>query len=259
MSGIRLEANAHVVTSTTNSVKNLTRCIHQTGIDIDDLVPVFLAASESTLSKRQKELGVVIVDIGAGSTTVAVYEDGGLISSSVIPVGAEHITNDIAIGLRTSIDVAEKIKLEYGSCLKEDVLKDEKIDISHLTKMEGQIVSRDHIVQIIEARMYEIMSLVYEELSKVNRAGMLPSGAILTGGGSKIAGIVGFTKEVLGLPVQVGYPVEFGGLRDRVDDPSFATACGLLLWGMKSDKVGNIFSQISLKYFNIIINLLIWK
>ena len=244
MTGIRLEANTHVVTSTGNVVKNLTRCVHQAGIDIDDLIPNVLASSEAVLSKKQKELGVVLIDIGAGSTSVSVYEEGSLLMAEVLPVGADHITNDLAIGLRTSVDVAEKIKIEYGSCLQSDVKTDEKIDLSHLVGMD-QVVLRKQVVQIIEARMYEILSLVYEELRKVNRAGMLPAGAVLIGGGAKLAGVVDFTKEVLGLPVQVGYPVEFGGLRDRVDDPGFATVCGLLLWSMKSGKSENIFSRIS--------------
>ena len=246
MSGIRLEANAHIISTATNHVRNLTRCVHQTGIDIDDLVPIYLAASESTLSKRQKELGVVLIDIGSGSTSVVVYEEGGIVSSVVLPVGAGHITNDLAIGLRTSVDVAEKIKIEYGSCLKSDVTGDEHIDVSHLTGFDEQTLSRMQVVQIIEARMYEILSLVYEELRKVSRAGMLPAGAVITGGGAKLAGIVDFTKDVLGLPVQVGYPIEFGGLRDRVDDPGFATVTGLLLWGMKSDRNTGLLSQISL-------------
>ncbi len=142
------------------------------------------------------------------------------------------------------MEVAEKIKMEYGSCLQGDVKTDEKIDLSHLVGMD-QVVQRKQVVQIIEARMYEILSLVYEELRKINRAGMLPAGAVLVGGGAKLAGIVDFTKEVLGLPVQIGYPIEFGGLRDRVDDPAFATVCGLLMWSMKSGKSDNIFSQIS--------------
>lgn len=244
MRGIRLEANAHIVSSTGNVINNLTRCVHQAGIDIDDLVPVFLASSESILSKRQKELGVVHIDIGGGSTTVSVYEEGSLLLSKVLPIGAGHITNDLAIGLRTSIDVAEKIKVDYGSCLMSDVMDDEKIDISEIAKMDDIIISRKQVVQIIEARMYEILSMVYEELQSIHRAGMLPAGAILTGGGAKLSGLVSFAKDTLGLPVQIGYPVEFGGLKDRIDDPRYATVTGLLLWAMKSGK-RSMFSNLS--------------
>jgi len=245
MSGIRLEAHAHIVTTTTNTVRNLTRCIHQTGIDIDDLVPVFLAASESTIGKKQKELGIINIDFGGGSTSIAIYEEGSLLSSTVIPIGSSHITNDLAIGLRTSVDVAEKIKIEYGSCLLDDAKENDKIDISHLSSLDNHIISRKQVVQIIQARIEEILSFVYQELQKVNKAGMLPAGAILTGGGAKLAGLVDFTKELLGLPVQIGYPIEFGGLKDRIDDPEFATVTGLLLWSMKSGRNSNIWSQIS--------------
>ena len=234
MSGIKLEVNAYVITAASHVVRNLTRCVHQTGVDIDDIIPDFLAASEIVLSKRQKELGVVMVDIGSGTTSLAVYEEGNILHSSVLPIGASHITNDIAIGLRTSIDTAEKLKLEYGSCISSDIKKDDKIDLAQLSKMEDHTVSRYQVGQIIEARMMEIFSHVYDELRKIDRAGMLPAGVIITGGGAKLPGVVDLAKNTLGLPAQVGFPLEVDGMTDRIDDPSFACAAGLLVWGAKT-------------------------
>jgi len=240
MSGIKLEVNAYVITAASHAVKNLTRCVHQTGIDVDDLIPDFLASSEVVLSKRQKELGVVMIDIGGGTVSLVVYEEGNIIHSAVLPVGANHITNDIAIGLRTSIDMAEKLKLEYGSCLSEDISKNEKIDLSKISKTEDHVISRYQLGQIIEARMTEIFQLVYEELRKIDRAGMLPAGAIITGGGAKLPGIVDLAKSTLGLPAQVGFPLNLEGMTDKVDDPSFACAVGLIYWGAKTGS--NIYS-----------------
>jgi len=240
MSGIKLEVNAYVITAATHVVKNLTRCVNQTGVDIDDIIPDYLASSEIVLSKRQKELGVIMIDIGGGTVSLVVYEEGNILNSAVLPIGANHITNDIAIGLRTSIDMAEKLKLEYGTCISSDIAKDEKIDLSQLSNMEDHVVSRYQIGQIIEARMMEIFSLVYDELRKIDRAGMLPAGAIITGGGAKLPGIVDLAKNTLGLPAQVGFPLDVDGMTDTIDDPSFACAVGLLVWGTKTE--GNPYS-----------------
>lgn len=240
MTGIKLEVNAYVITAATHAVKNLTRCVHQTGLDIDDIVPGYLSASEVVLSKRQKELGVVMVDIGGGTVSMVVFEEGNILHSAVLPVGANHITNDIAIGLRTSIDMADKLKLKFGTCISADVSRDEKIDLSKLSEMEDHAVSKYQIAQIIEARMTEIFSLVYEELRKIDRAGMLPAGAIITGGGAKLPGVVDLAKATLGLPAQVGFPLELEGMTDQIDDPSFACASGLAVWGAKTDS--NLYS-----------------
>ena len=234
MSGIKLEVNAYIITAATHVIKNLTRCVHQTGIDIDDIIPGYLASSEVVLSKRQKELGVVMIDIGGGTTSVVVYEEGNILHSAVLPIGANHITNDIAIGLRTSIDTAERLKIEYGTCDISAINREEKINLAELNKMEDHAVSKYQVAQIIEARMMEIYSLVYDELRKIDRAGMLPAGAIITGGGSKLPGIVDLAKNTLGLPAQVGFPMEVDGMNKKVDDPTFSCAVGLIIWGLKT-------------------------
>ena len=230
MNGVRLEVNALVIGGTSPFMRNLAKCIQRCGIDIDELVFAPLAAAKAVLTKRQKELGVVVVDIGKEVTGIAIYEDGGILNSTVLPVGAGHITNDIAIGLRTSIDVAEKVKLEYGIALSGEVSKKDKVNLADIDSNEEGEFSRRYVSEIIEARVEEIFSMVNKELRKMDRSGMLPAGVVITGGGAKMPGVVGLAKNVLKLPAQVGYPIELNGVIDRVDDPSFATVIGLVLW-----------------------------
>jgi len=203
-------------------------------VDIDDIIPTCLAFPESVLSKRQKELGVVAVDIGSGGTAVTVFEEGMMLHTAIIPVGGENVTNDIAIGLRTSIDTAEKIKIEYGSCVPEDVNERETIDLSLLSKIDMQKVSKKTMVEIIEARYQEIFLLVKEELKKIHRDGMLPAGVVLTGAGSKMSGVIDLARDTLNLPVQIGFPQNFDGIVDKIDDPAYATAIGLIHWGSRA-------------------------
>ncbi|MDD5464061.1 MAG: cell division protein FtsA [Candidatus Moranbacteria bacterium] len=233
MKGVRLEVDALVIESNSSHIKNISKCAYQANIEIDDLVLEPLAAAKAVLSKKQKELGVVLINIGGGTTSLAVYEEGDLVHTAIIPVGAGHITNDIAIGLRTSIDVAEKIKLEYGSALSRDTNKKEGIDLAQIDSGEEGVVSRFHIAEIIEARFEEIFLLVQKELKLIGKAGLLPSGAVLVGGGAKMTHTADLAKEILGLPVQIGFPLGLGGVLDKVDDPSFATAAGLVLWSQQ--------------------------
>ena len=235
MTGIRLEVDALIMAAPQAAMRNIMKCIHQAGIDVDDFVPSMLAAAEAVLSRREKELGVAVVDIGGGSVNIAVYEEGALLHTAVLTVGAGHVTNDIAIGLRTSVDTAEKVKVEYGTCIASEVGANEVLDLSLLSHVDTQQVSRQLLAQIIEARMQEIFDLVARELRKINRDGLLPAGVVLTGGGVKIPGCVETAKQILNLPVQVGYPVEVEGVVDNIDDPSYATVIGLLLWGMHNE------------------------
>ncbi|MCK5332436.1 cell division protein FtsA [Candidatus Parcubacteria bacterium] len=230
MNGVRLEINALIIEGMAPYIKNLYKCVQRCGIDIDDLVFAPLAAAKAVLSKRQKELGVVEIDIGKSSTGVSVFEDGGIIHSVVVPIGAGHITNDIAIGLRTSIDIAEKIKIEYGTTLVKEVNKKDRIDLSKISKDEEGIFTRKYIAEIVEARMEEIFTMVDKELKKADRSAMLPAGAVITGGGAKMTGAIQIAKEVLRLPAQIGFPMELNGIVDRVDDPSFVTSVGLIAW-----------------------------
>ncbi|MBD3270307.1 cell division protein FtsA, partial [Candidatus Peregrinibacteria bacterium] len=168
MTGIRLEVEAHIITGLVPTIKNVEKCVLQAGVDIDDIIPSCLASAEAVLSKRQKELGVVVIDIGCGGTSVSVFEEGTTLHTAVIPVGGENVTNDIAIGLRTSIDTAEKIKIEYGTCTPQDVNEREIIDLSLVSKIDTQKVAKKHMAEIIEARYHEIFVLVKEELARIN-------------------------------------------------------------------------------------------
>ncbi|MFA6305430.1 MAG: cell division protein FtsA [Candidatus Gracilibacteria bacterium] len=249
MTGIRLEVETHIITGFDPTIKNLEKCVLQSGVDIDDIIPNSLAPSEAVLSKRQKELGVAVVDIGCGGTSVTVFEDGSLLHTSMIPIGGENVTNDIAIGLRTSIDTAEKLKIEYGSVIPEDVNDREVIDLSLLSKIDVHVVSKRQVVEIIQARYHEILLLVKDELARIHRDGMLPAGAILTGAGAKMPGIIDLAREILNLPAQIGFPQNYDGVVDKIDDPAYATTIGLLIWGSRFE--GRPHSGMGLKGINL--------
>jgi cell division protein FtsA len=244
MSGVRLEVDSLIIEGSSPFIKNINKCVEQAGIEIEELVLSPLAASKATLNKRQKELGVILIDIGAGTTSIAVFEEDDLLHTAIIPLGGSHITNDIAIGLRTSIEVAEKVKLEYGNALSKEISKKEDIDLSQIDSNEEGIVSRHHVAEIIEARLEEIFLMVNKELKLIGREKLLPAGAVITGGSAKIPGVVDLAKNVLGLPAQIGFPIPLGGLVDKVDEPSFVTAVGLILWELENIPTGkrNLFS-----------------
>lgn len=233
MTGIRLEVEAHIITGHVQHVKNIEKCVDQAGVDIDGMVPATIAASEAVLTKRQKELGVAVLDIGAGCTSLAVFEEGSILHSVTLPIGGESVTNDIAIGMRTSIDTAEKIKIEFGSVLPSEVAEREMIDLSSVSKVDTQTVSKRYMAEIMQARYFEIFTLVKEELQKIGRSGMLPAGVLLTGAAVKAPGVLDLVRDVLGLPVQMGFPVDIGGVIEKVDDPAYATALGTLVWGIR--------------------------
>ena len=230
MSGIRLEVDTQIIQASVPFIKNLTKCILQAGLEIDDLVLAPLAAAQAVLTKKQKELGVALIDLGGGTSGLVVFEEGDLITSTILPVGSMHITNDLAIGLRTSVDTAEKVKLQYGQAEVREVKKDIDIDLAKIDRQEEGKVSTKHIAEIIEARSEEIFDLINKELKKIGKDGQLPAGAILTGGGAKLPGIVELAKKHLRLPVSIGMPSSVTTVIDRVDDPSYATAVGLVSW-----------------------------
>lgn len=239
MTGIRLEVEAHIITAQASAVKNLDKCLYQTGIDAEEIVPSILSCAESVLDRKQKELGVVLIEIGATCTNMAVFEEDSVIYSSIIPVGGEHVTNDLAIGLRCAIDTAEKVKIEYGTCLPDDVNAREEIDLTQISKTDVHAVSKHHAAKIIEARYHEIFMMVRDELSKIGREGMLPGGAILCGGAVKMPGTVDLARETLALPAQIGFPKDLEGIVDRIDDPSFAHLAGLLHFANRYGSTGS--------------------
>lgn len=230
MKGVRLELEALAIEISSPHIKSLIKCIEQSGVEVTDLILEPLASAKAILNNKQKELGVALVDIGGATTSLAVFEEGELLHAAILPIGSNHVTNDIAIGLRTSIEVAEKIKLEYGIADPDEVNRKEEIDLSKIDSSESGVVSRHHVAEIIQARIEEIFGMVNKELKIIGKVGLLPAGVVLTGGGAKLSQIAVLAKESLRLPIQIGFPIQLGGITDKVDDPSFATAVGLLLW-----------------------------
>ena len=251
MTGIRLEVEAHIIAAQTGALKNLEKCLYQTGVDTEEMVPSGLACAESVLDRRQKELGCVLIEIGSSSTNIAVFEEGAIIYSTVLKVGGENVTNDLAIGLRTSIETAEKIKIEYGTCLPKEVSDREEIDCTQISKTDSHRVPKSQVAKIIEARYHEIFILVRDELTRIGRAGMLPSGAILCGGAVKIPGCIDLAREALQLPCQIGSPSDLEGIVDRVDDPSFATAVGLVHFANRFGAPGRLFGGVDFDFRKI--------
>ncbi len=244
MSGVRLEAEAHIITGSSTAMRNLAKCVNEIGVQINGLVFSGLAAAEAVLSETEKELGVCLVDIGGGTTSLAIFIDSSLAYSAVLPVGAKNITNDLAIGLRVSLETAEKIKLALSNKPKEKLLegmnKEEKVkDEINLKKLgiEGEIerVSYKTLTEgIIRPRLNEIFSLVGEELKKSGYGGATPAGIVLCGGGAKTVGVVEASKRILSLPVRIAEVNKLSGLVDDISGPAYAVAHGLILYGLKN-------------------------
>ncbi|MAG28750.1 cell division protein FtsA [bacterium] len=250
MNGVRLEVEAQIIEGQSAHIKNVTKAVSLSGIGIDDLVLASLASSESTLTERQKDLGVAMVNIGAATTSVLVFEEGDILLVKVLPVGAAHITNDVAIGLRTNIDVAELIKIQYGSTLSAVGSSADEVQISQINEQEEGTFSRKYLAEIIEARVEEIFNLVDKELKTVNRSGKLPAGAILTGGGAKLPGVIDVAKRVFRLPAAIGAPIGVDSAIDKLSNPEYTTAVGLVLWGHANHEASRKpFSSIGIKGF----------
>lgn len=247
MTGVRLEVNALIIQGLSSQIKNLTKCVYRTGLDIDDLVLSILANSEAVLSSRQKELGVCLINIGGSTTSIVTFEEGDVIHTAVLPIGSDHITSDVAIGLRVSIDMAEKVKIEYGSAVPDEINKKEEIDLRDFGEEEKHLVSKRYIAEIIEARVEEIFEKCDKELKKIGRSGLLPGGIVLTGGGAKLYGLVEVAKKKFKLPAGLGVSHDLISTVDKVHDLSFSTALGLVLWGgqMYTQDKGSFGKMIS--------------
>ena len=240
MSGVRLEVETQIIMGLSAQIKNLTKCIYRTGIDIEDLVFSILATSEAVLTNKQKELGVAVLNIGNSTTSLAVFENGDVLHTAVLPVGAGHVTNDLAIGLRTSVETAEIVKLDQAQAMSDGVSKRDEVDLNKYSDEEkkGTFVYRKDIVDITEARMEEIFAIVERELKTIDRDGKLPAGLVLTGGGAKLPLVIDLAKEFFKLPVFLGLPTEKSFPIDKLNDPEFTTALGLVIWASR-DVINN--------------------
>jgi cell division protein FtsA len=232
ISGVRLEARVHIVSASVSSAQNIIKCANRTGLNVADIVLQQLASAEAVLSEEEKELGVALVDIGGGTTDIAVFLRGAIAHTAVIAVGGNQITQDIATGLRTPQAEAEKIKIKYGCALSSMVEKDETIEVPSVGDRKPRILPRQLLTEIIEPRVEEIFSLVQREIQKTGTEDLLASGLVITGGSTLLEGMPELAEDVVGLPIRRGLPQRgIGGLVDVVKSPMYATGVGLVLYG----------------------------
>lgn len=251
MSGVRLECKVHIVTGAVTSAQNIVKCAQRCDISVSDIVLEQLASSYAVLSEDEKDLGVALIDIGGGTTDIALFMNGSIQHTSVIAIGGQHFTNDIAIGLRTPQESAESIKKRYGTaCLRADHL-DELIEVPSIGNRPDRMLKRQILAEILEPRVRETFEMIAREIERVRLTELLTSGLVLTGGSSLLPGMVEIAEEVLQLPVRLGIPRGVGGLMDVVKSPIYATAVGLVLYGAQhceqrhfKVKDENIYSKV---------------
>jgi cell division protein FtsA len=233
MSGVRLEAKVHIVTGAATSAQNIVKCCNRTGLNVAEMVLAPLAAADAVLSDEERELGVVLLDVGGGTTDIAIYHDGAVKHTAVVGIGGNHVTNDIAAGLRTPFNDAERIKQRHGCARASMVPADERVEVPSVAGKGAGSVSRQILCEIIEPRLDEIFELVQKEVAKSGFEGALTSGIVITGGSMLLPGAVEMAERSFGLPVRLGVPAHVRGLVDIIGSPTYATGVGLVLHGMK--------------------------
>jgi cell division protein FtsA len=231
MHGFRLDVETHVITAAVTSVQNLVKCVRSIGIDIDDLVLEPIASSEAVLTEDEKQAGVIMADIGGGTTDISVFKDGSIYHTSVLPVAGYQITRDVAIGLGLPFDVAEQMKKKYGSVMP---IYDAKSQEENPMSSDSHGASYQDLCEIIRARVDEILRLIVLELPQSEYQALVPAGLVLTGGASNLCGIEALGAEILQMPVRVGGPINMPNLPEALNDPAYATSVGIMLWGAKS-------------------------
>ena len=232
MHGFRLDVETHIITAGVTSVQNLVRCIRGIGIDVDDLVLEPLASSEAVLTEDEKQVGVVLADIGGGTTDIAIFKDGSIWHTSILPVAGYQVTRDVAIGLGLPFDVAEEMKKKYGSVMP---VCEGKSENTNPLSENGHGISYQDLCDVIKARIEEVIRLILLELPRTGYEALVPAGLVLTGGSSNLSGIEVLGRDILRLPVRVGVPTEMCGITDTLRDPAYATSVGLLMWGTKHE------------------------
>ena len=235
MSAVRLEVETHIVHAGATAVQNITKCVERAEVKIDELVAASLASSDAVLTETERELGVAVADFGAGTIDLALFLDGSPFHTAVLPLGGNNVTNDVAIGLKTSLAAAEELKVNYGTADPSSVDADEEVTVEAIgDESGGRGASRLELAEIIEARMREVFEKVGEEINRAGHTGKLPAGLVLTGGASQLAGAAQLGREVLQMPVRVAGPTGVGGLTDHLLTPAYSTSLGILLWGARS-------------------------
>jgi len=230
MHGFRLDVETHIITAAVTSVQNLIKCIRGVGVDIDDLILEPLASSEAVLTEDEKQIGTILADIGGGTTDIAVFKDGSIWHTAILPVAGYQLTRDIAIGLGLPFDVAEEMKKRYGSVMP---VYESKIESTNPISEDGHGVSYQDLCDILRARVEEILRLILLEMPRSEYETFVPGGLVLTGGSANLSGVEVLGRDILRLPVRVGVPTNIYGIADALRDPAYATSVGLLLWGAK--------------------------
>jgi cell division protein FtsA len=238
MTGHRLEVETNIITGAQTAVQNVIKCVHGAGFDVEDVVCAGLAAGEGVLSRQEIELGVCLIEIGAGTTNVVVYNEGTARHLAVLPVGGNHVTSDIAIGLRTTLDEAESLKLNYGHALPEVIDHAEKVEVRQVGGDRITALPRRFLAEIIGPRMIEIFQMAREEVRKTGFDSLLPAGVVVTGGGSRLMGTMDSAQAVFNTSARLGQPTGLVGLADKAQGPSFGVAAGLVKWGSRAPSRG---------------------
>jgi len=238
MSGVRLEAKVHLITGAVSAAQNISKCIERCGLTVDGIILEQMASSYSVLEHDEKELGVCLVDIGGGTTDIAVFVDGAIRHTAVIPIAGDQVTNDIAVALRTPTQYAEEIKMKYACALTQLAREDETIEVPSVGERPPRQLARQTLAEVVEPRYEELLMLIQAELRRSGFEELLAAGVVLTGGSSKMEGVIELAEEVFHLPVRLGMPQHVGGLVDVVRNPIHATGVGLLLFGNEEEAVG---------------------
>lgn len=249
MSGVRLEAKIHIVSAAVSSAQNIIKCCNRAGLNVNDIGLEQLASAEATLSQEEKDLGVAIIDIGGGTSDLAIFSGGSLVHTSVLSLGGNHITNDIAVGLRTPVAEAEKIKLKYGCALSTLTQKEEMIEVPSVGGRADRIMSRQILSEIIEPRVEEVFSLIQQEIENSGYGDLIASGIVVTGGSSLLEGAAELAEQVFSLPVRCGEPENIGGLVEVVKSPIYSTGVGLVMQG-KADHGDYRFNLREISIYN---------
>jgi cell division protein FtsA len=234
--GVRLECKVHIVTGAVTSLNNVIKCANRAGLEVNGIALQGLAAGEAVLTDEEKELGVALVDFGGGTTDLAIFAENALRHNFVLPVGGNNLTNDIAVGLPTSLNHAEELKKHYGACLNALTDPDELIDVAGLTGRETQAMPRSQLAEIIHLRVAEILNLIGKEIQRARFTHPLHSGAVLVGGTAMVDGLAELASETFNMHTRIGYPIGVSGLIDVIHDPSYATGVGLVLYGYRTQQ-----------------------
>ncbi len=244
MSGVRLEAKVHLVTCAVNAAQNIEKCIRRCGLEVEDIILEQLASSYAVLTEDEKELGVCVVDIGGGTTDIAIFTDGAIRHTGVIPIAGDQVTNDIAMALRTPTPHAEEIKIKYACALAKLTGPDETIKVPSVGDRQPRDLSRQALAEVVEPRYDELFTLVQAELRRSGFEDLIAAGIVLTGGTSKMEGVIELAEEIFHMPVRLGAPQHVRGLSDIVNNPIYSTGVGLLLYAMKQQQEGRVPTHV---------------